>query len=228
MLLNNPRPPLTWLCFWISAKGRYSYSRCSICSSCSRLNQLLNSSSHLTSTRTGSVLINTPTSFSIPFTSPGRPATVAPNPTSRFPLYLPNNTLHIPCTTVFSVTCSRRLHLPNASVLASLNCSTSSPAAPPCSRFSSSLPPPPTLPLPSPSPHSRLFSTPSTVAASTPFSFSRQNSTAFPSSFPCNHFTYSPYPLTSPTFTSPPSHSPRYTANTSSNTTGNDHPSSTR
>ena len=50
--------------------------------------------------------------------SAGRPDTVAPNTTRRCPVTRDSSSAHAPCSTVFSVTCSRRAKAFSASVAA--------------------------------------------------------------------------------------------------------------
>src|SRR5581483_5008004 len=166
-MLSNSRSPLsTSLHPCTSTNSLYSYCPISTASSCTPRSHFPTSSSPLTFTTSGSVLINNPTISSTPPNSPGRPLTVTPNITSSSPLYRLCTTAHPPFTTVFSVTCHPRPTSTSRLVSSSLSRTLAS---------SYLLSPPSPSPLPSLTPP---FSTPNRVPPLFPFSFLRQYSSA--------------------------------------------------
>src|SRR5207253_10711548 len=72
---------------WISTNEVYSNWRASDCCACNTCNQVPSGASKLTTTRTGRVLMNSPTVASARGREAGRPATVTPNRTSSWLLY---------------------------------------------------------------------------------------------------------------------------------------------
>ena len=72
-------------------------------------------------TRSGSVLMNSPTMLSMPAISGGRPATVMPNTTSSRPVSRPSRIAHAACIKVLSVRPCARACRVNAVVRLSLS-----------------------------------------------------------------------------------------------------------
>src|SRR6185503_2260418 len=213
MLSNSGIPRGTSLHPCTSISELYSYSLISACFSCSLLSHSLTSSSSLTSTLTGSVLISGPTILSIPSIPAPLPDTTAPYTTSLSPEYRLITTAHAPCTIVLIVTCSLLLNPLSLSLTSSLIRPSSSP-------YPSSSSPPLHLSPP-------IRSTPSLVPSLTPLICSRQYSSALPFSCSFNHLMYSLYGLLLSSLTSSPLTSAPYLSNTSFNTIGTDHPSIT-
>ncbi len=88
-----------------STSGAYSYCRASSCCSCKSFNHGSSATPFFTCKRTGKVLIKSPTTFSTPGSSAGRPETVPPKSTSSRPLCRLSNNPHAPCKSVFIVNC---------------------------------------------------------------------------------------------------------------------------
>ncbi len=107
MLSNRLAPAGTSLQACNSARETKSNRRDSTCSTCSPRSHEATSCPLWTVTRVGTVLMNMPTIDSTPANSAGRPDTVVPNTTSRWPLYRDSSNPQAPCTTVFTVSAFR-------------------------------------------------------------------------------------------------------------------------
>ena len=104
MLSKSGRPAGTPVHFWIRASGVCSYSRSSAYCACSVRSHDTIGSADRTRTRSGSVLMQRPTSDSTPSCDEERPDTVTPKRTSRSWLYRLSTIAHAAATIVASDT----------------------------------------------------------------------------------------------------------------------------
>ena len=86
-----------------SARGACSWARIATWVACSSSSQAAISRSSSTRTRTGTVVMNSPTIDSTPASSAGRPDTVIPKTTSALPVYRLSSNPHAPCRIVLTV-----------------------------------------------------------------------------------------------------------------------------
>ena len=98
MLSKSGRPGVTWLHRCTCGSGVCSCSRSSACAACTPASHSPAGRAGSTSTRSGRVLMKSPTMSSTPSSSGGRPATVTPNATSRSPEPCASSSAQAPCT----------------------------------------------------------------------------------------------------------------------------------
>src|SRR3954469_21380158 len=103
MLSNNARPPGTADHRWTSTNGVNSNRCTATWLSCKSCNHDAKETPTGTSTRTGTVFMNNPTTDWPPASSAGRPDPVRPNTTSSSPDVADRTFAHAACTTVESV-----------------------------------------------------------------------------------------------------------------------------